>query len=440
MKNISINFAETVGKIKPMHAGCNGPHYPLHCAVDASELYVKAGVPYVRLHDTLSIPPAEVDITAIFPDMSKDPADPASYDFRKTDEYLYHIVKNNIPIRYRLGQTIEHHSVKVGILPPEDPQKWADVCVGILKHYNEGWANGFHYDIKHWEIWEEADNIGQLWGGTEDEFFVLYEKAAKALKAYAPNVYVGGYAAMDVHLPFLPNFLKYVKETNAPLDFFSFDTYTDNPKQYAANTAFAREKLNEFGFTDTFMYIAEWNNCGFAPAGEPFWSLDPVIATRKSEMRHSQKAMAFNAASMIVMQNTELESACFYVFTPNKPTWSVMNGCGLAYKNYYAFPAFNELYKLGAQVKAESEDDVYCLAAKDEAGNGAVLISNFGDEEITYRIGMKLCDCSEYRAEYLVGDDKKDLEYAGAAEFKGSCNMEYILPKDSILLIKLKKQ
>ena len=43
------------------------------------------------------------------------------------------------------------------VFPPKDFQKWAEICEHIIMHYNEGWANGFHYGIKYFEVWFEPD-------------------------------------------------------------------------------------------------------------------------------------------------------------------------------------------------------------------------------------------------------------------------------------------
>ena len=36
-------------------------------------------------------------------------------------------------------------------------KKWANVCKHIVMHYNAGWANGFYYNIKNWEVWNEPE-------------------------------------------------------------------------------------------------------------------------------------------------------------------------------------------------------------------------------------------------------------------------------------------
>jgi hypothetical protein len=40
-------------------------------------------------------------------------------------------------------------------IPPRDHDHWADICINIIRHYNEGWANGFHLNLDYWHIWEE---------------------------------------------------------------------------------------------------------------------------------------------------------------------------------------------------------------------------------------------------------------------------------------------
>ena len=32
-----------------------------------------------------------------------------------------------------------------------------EVCKHIVMHYNDGWNDGYHYNIAYWEIWNEPD-------------------------------------------------------------------------------------------------------------------------------------------------------------------------------------------------------------------------------------------------------------------------------------------
>ncbi|MBI4578450.1 MAG: hypothetical protein HY718_02035 [Planctomycetes bacterium] len=48
----------------------------------------------------------------------------------------------------------------------KDFAKWAKICVNIIRHYNEGWADGFHYNIRYWEIWNEPNVGNSMRSGT----------------------------------------------------------------------------------------------------------------------------------------------------------------------------------------------------------------------------------------------------------------------------------
>lgn len=90
---------------------------------------------------------------------------------------------------------------KHGTVPPADFGKWAQICEHIILHYNFGWANGYHLNIRYWEIWNEPDLDAddspnkRTWGGTKARFFDLYELAAKHLKTRFPELMIGGTCA-----------------------------------------------------------------------------------------------------------------------------------------------------------------------------------------------------------------------------------------------------
>ena len=112
--------------------------------------------------------------------------------FSLTDYYLKSIFALGAKMTFRLGYSAEwrYHPL-IHNAPPNDFAKWAAIGVNIVKHYNHGWANGYHYDIKYWEIWNESDGQS-FWTGTPEEYYRLYELTAKALKAFDPSLKVGG--------------------------------------------------------------------------------------------------------------------------------------------------------------------------------------------------------------------------------------------------------
>ena len=92
--NISVDFNEKTGKIKPMH-GIGQP--PLTGLSNSMFHYLsRAGIPYSRLHDVGGWMGGGlyVDIPNLFPDFDADENDEASYDFAYTDVIIKNAIKN----------------------------------------------------------------------------------------------------------------------------------------------------------------------------------------------------------------------------------------------------------------------------------------------------------------------------------------------------------
>ena len=85
MISVSIDFSKVNGPIKPLHGVNNAPEPD--CEPGYCDVLAKAGIPFVRLHDMGGHYAAAryVDIANVFPDFSRDPGDPTSYDFAFTD-------------------------------------------------------------------------------------------------------------------------------------------------------------------------------------------------------------------------------------------------------------------------------------------------------------------------------------------------------------------
>ena len=181
---LTVDRDRITGKIKPMNAVNNGPVYTENADQNDTNLYYyrDAGIPYARTHDASICydygGEHTVDIINIFTDFDADPYDPASYDFSLTDMYLNNIRLAGTKTFFRLGNKIEHWPKHYGILPPKDAKKWAVICEHIIRHYNEGWADGFSMDIEYWEIWNEPDFNGKCWAGTPEQFHELFAVTA----------------------------------------------------------------------------------------------------------------------------------------------------------------------------------------------------------------------------------------------------------------------
>ena len=69
--------------------------------------------------------------------------------FHHTDKLITAAVECGAEIIYRFGESIDHTIYKRFARPPKDFEKFARICVQIIRHYNMGWANGFNYGIEY---------------------------------------------------------------------------------------------------------------------------------------------------------------------------------------------------------------------------------------------------------------------------------------------------
>ncbi len=396
---ITADFTKLTGnKIKPLHGVGQAP---LHGTSKQFFHYLtEAGIPYSRLHDVGGYLGGGrfVDIPNIFRDFDADVNDPASYDFVFTDWLISTLEEFGVEPFYRLGVTIEndYRMKRYRIDPPKDPLKWAQICEHIIRHYNEGWANGFHYGIKYWEIWNEPEGEKTLHGGacflgTQEEYFRLYEVTANHLKkCFGDSIMVGGYASVgfgayeqdkdlcgirpavyETHaqhwIDFAHDFFQYIgsEEHKAPIDFFSWHSY-GQPLDLPKYVRHARKIMNKYGFGDVPDILDEWN-----PAIGNIIRSQPVAAAR---ITAAMLLMQKETTSLMTYYDARIGTSIYGgLFNPD--TWA-------PYKAYYSFMGFNELYKLKNEVFTASDDENICVGAAADGRKKTLVISNISDKAV----------------------------------------------------------
>ena len=153
--------------------------YPIDVRARLRELRV----PCAYFHDDPYVSKGRevIDVSRIFPLFHADENDPANYLFAETDDYLRPLVEDGVGIIYRLGESIECGGTCYRTSPPKDYAKWSRICLNIVRHYTEGWAGGFHWDIRDWAVWEEPNNPN-LWHGPFSAYLELYRSISVAFK------------------------------------------------------------------------------------------------------------------------------------------------------------------------------------------------------------------------------------------------------------------
>ena len=396
---VKVDFGSPAGPVKPVNAVGQPP------LVGKLKQYVmfhylkEAGIPYSRLHDVGGWLGGGlfVDIPNLFPNFDSDETDPKNYRFAYTDSLMKALDENHVEPFFRLGVTIENFAAwgypPVNIHPPKDYAKWARICEHVIRHYTEGWADGFKMKIKYWEIWNEPENhpdveVNPMWRGDWDSFIRFYGTVAPYLKAKFPHLKIGGYGHCGFYagvgsdnvpaanssprtLYFVEcsrRFLAAVRDNKWPLDFFSYHSYSP-PAEALRQVRFADEHLNEYGFTadKCERIFNEWL---------------PYV---KHENLGSALQAAGVAAELIGLQNGPCDLACIYDARCGVGNYSPLFN-PLTYephKAYYAFTAFNELRKRGNAVAVQVLGDTNLWAAAAIGKNdAAVMIANDSDRTI----------------------------------------------------------
>ena len=376
---VSVDPSVSKGPIKPMNAANNGP---TDMTMDG---YKALRIPYSRTHDTplgTEYGGHCIDINQVFPDWKANVNSPKSYDFTNSDIVLLDIQKAGAKPFYRLGQSIEHQTKKYGIYPPKDYKKWAKICEHIIRHYNEGWADGYHMGIEYWEIWNEPDldlpddrwkTDPRTWAGTMEQFDELYAVTAKHLKKCFPDLKIGGPAFANPR-KYGPDFLDYVKAKGAPLDFFSHHMYHRKPARIVEDVRIIRKMLDDKGFEKTESILNEWNyNRGWDKASD--------LYGRK--VRPTLKGAAFVGAVMCACQSEPLDMLMYYDLRPNT-IW-----CGpwepFVYDirpPYWPLYYWAELAEYGTQVASGcAAENIYTSAARSKDGKVRLLVVHYHHDD-----------------------------------------------------------
>jgi len=422
MAAITIDFSKRNGVLKPVNGIDNGP-VCFGSLIDSTDYYRNAGFPYCRLHDTNYPHPREVDIPTIFRDFEADPDDPASYCFEATDIYLQEIIATGAKIIYRLGSSIEHPKLKYFVDPPKDFDKWAKICLNIARHYNQGWANGFHMGIEYWEVWNEPDQLTDerakdvMWSGTPQQYFALYAATARLFKREMPEVKIGGFAGCGMlskkQHDFFIDFLRYAKAQDLPLDFYSWHTYTSSINDIRENARIARDNLDKFGFTKTQSILDEWNYITNMSSawGDMFGRNGAQTRSLVFSQSSGINGACFTAAALITMLDLPIDIATFYDGHPTNLFCTIFDRYGVPTKQYYAFDAFNRAKLCGERAALFTDiPGIYALATASDNAAG-ILIANW--EGQTGAIPLQVSGLnpdSQYRYELFQLDQTSDLQ------------------------------
>ncbi|MGE0040671.1 MAG: hypothetical protein AB7H88_19510 [Vicinamibacterales bacterium] len=360
------------GVIAPLLGLNIGPHGNVDNP-NLTEAYQARGIRLVRTHDYYG----PLDMARMYPDRSRDPRAAASFDFStpdgaeglSSDETFASILAGGFEPYFRLGDSYND------VTPPTPGEldNWAEAGVQVLRHYREGQWDGFASDFRYVEIWNEPN--GRLfWPRTPREYFDLYVRSAFAIRAAFPDLAIGGPGVnpagclTESGREWVDAFLYAVQDAGAPLDFFSWHMYSNDPADYATCAAFYRGALDQHGFVATEQHVSEWNT-------------ETADGPEGVSLRAEARGAAINTAAWIAMQQAGIAQETFYRGPEPAEDFPQFYGMfyadgrpkkvGLAAELWWEMTT----YPTRRAVLGGAEE-FHTLAAGNAAGETAVLVAN----------------------------------------------------------------
>lgn len=436
METIRFDLSQGGNTFKLLNATNGGPWHKRHANDQYRSNfahYKAARIPYSRNHDSAL---SEVygtryvhDVANIFPRFEADAHDPASYDFACTDEAILICLDAGTETFFRLGQSIEHQITKHGTLPPADFQKWAVICEHIIRHYNEGWADGHHLNMQYWEIWNEPDldeddsDNKRTWGGTKAQFFDMYEIVAKHLKACFPHLKIGG-PALAWREDWAADFLCEMQKRSVPIDFFSWHIYCTEPRHMVEKAQRLYTLMDKYGYGDAESILNEWNYIkGWTE--EFVYSIKSIIGI---------KGAAFTMACISEAQHAPIDMLMYYDTRP-----SPFNGIFDFYtyaplKGYYPLYWYGMLYDMEKEIPAENTvENIYSLCGVDANGKVTAIITHYSDNDAAENKTVSLDFDRKGNFEIYILDAAHDGERVATTD-----TLQLDMPVHSVVLVKEK--
>ena len=322
------------------------------------------------------------------------------------------------PYRHYWKPGVRYDSVYTGwAYPPKDYKKWEALVYEWVKHSIKRYGET---EIKTWwwEVWNEP-NIG-YWKGTQEEYFMLYDYAANAVKRALPAAKIGGPSTTGPNwnkaADYLKNFLLHCTagknfatgKKGSPLDFISFHG-KGSPKVVNGHVQMnLSPELNDVAkgfeivmassFKHLPILLTEFDPEGCAACG---MTTNPENAYRNGTMYSSYTASSFALLyDLAEKYKVNLEGAISWSFEFENQKWFdgfrdlATNGIGKPVLNVF------RMYGLmkGNRIKVENANeipldsllknsvrshipDIHALASADKTST-SVMVWNYHDADI----------------------------------------------------------
>jgi xylan 1,4-beta-xylosidase len=245
------------------------------------------------------------------------------------------------------SDTVFHY--RGNVTPPKDYDAWEDLIQKIVRH----WVDRFGINnVREWffEIWNEP-NLSAFWQGTQDDYFLLYRHAVKAIKSVDEKLKVGGPATADNE--WIADFYNFCTKNEIPFDFISTHQYpTDSFGKPGDDT------LTQLADSTRSVLQTEVINTKKQAGDKPVYYTEWSTSSNPFDTLHDQHYASAFIIKTIMEARGYLEGYSYWIFSDifeenyfsSKP---FHGGFGLV--NIYGIPkpayrAYELLHKLGTDI------------------------------------------------------------------------------------------
>jgi xylan 1,4-beta-xylosidase len=389
-REIHVDASKVKGTIRSFQ-GVNGTPTPvMESLPDVTQQYKDLRIDMIRTHDTMG--PTDVDAhfstdnlllawlvpdserraklvkagnsAAMFPNWNADPEKAESYNFAPSDKFVNGIRDAAAEVYFRIGRS---WGADCTPLPAAD--KFASVVKHVAMHYNQGWAGGFHDNIRYWEFWNEPD-LPIFWTESPETFYKFYEQTARALKSVDAALKVGADAKALAYAqgPYREGLIAYCAQHKVPLDFYSWHHYTMNsadPYDFSRIASDVRQLMDDHGFGKSESILSEWN-------------LTPDFTEPERPRLVGIENAAFMGDVLIYLQDSPVDRAHFY---RADAAWMGLFGAHGEYlKPAFTFLATGKMLSTSERLEVSGADKVGFAVLAGRSSNRKtvqVLVSNY---------------------------------------------------------------
>ena len=195
---------------------------------------------------------------------------------------------------------------KMNITPPRSWQEWADLVGAFTRHMVDRYGLD---EVRRWyfEVWNEP-NLDGFWSGTQEEYWLLYEHAARAVKGVDGQLRVGGPATAQA--AWIPEFIQHCRATGTPVDFISTHSYPQD--EFVLYAGGLSPSAPGDYLRDVYERILDQVNA-IAPGMEIHWTeWNPLSASAEGKVDwvHNASVDASAGGALVARHSVEADSLC----------------------------------------------------------------------------------------------------------------------------------